>query len=64
MISKIGRAVLWTALLLAGFMVASGVGPDSDSKLTVAQTLGAALFVVVCGGVLGGALLLVGRRIK
>lgn len=59
---RLGRAVLWAGGTLAALMLAVGTNPDLRHGTTLGQTMAAALFVVVCAAVLGGILLLAGRR--
>lgn len=64
MIRKIGKAVLWAGVILAALMVASGSDPNVHHKTSQAGTLGAALFVAAAGALVGGVLMVLGRRTK
>lgn len=58
----VGKTVLVAGILLAMLMVASGSNQSLEHTVTMSQTLVAALFVALAGGVVGGGLILLGRR--
>ncbi len=58
----LGKGVLWVGGVLAALMLAVGVDPGQKHHLSTGQTLGAVLFVLVCTALVGGVLLLAGRR--
>lgn len=58
----VGKTVLVAGILLAMLMVASGSNQSLEHTVTMSQTLVAALFVALAGGLVGGGLILLGRR--
>jgi uncharacterized membrane protein YhhN len=61
---RLGKGVLALGLGLAGLMLAVGTSPATKHTLSTGQTLGAVAFVALSTVLVGGSLLLVGRRTR